>query len=210
MTSDRGYRLDTTEEIISAEAWAGEHWTGAVSKLGGIVRLSARGKCHPGKLPCWQITILPTLRELAPLAGFPYRGVTALRTLAAPPSLSDSSIVSGIAASSLNLLLTPLVQRLGTVACTVFVSKLRRILGRGGASCEGTMRPSRRAARQRVQPFERIHHRSGMARPTLVGKQLQGTPAVLHRVVPRNPAPVLQAEGCAQARPRVQDPIRSL
>ena len=199
MTSDRGYRLDTTEEIISAEARAGEHWTGAVSKLGGIVRLSARGKCHPGKLPCRQITILPTLRELAPLAGFLYRGVTALRTLtapprsASPPSLSDSSIVSGIATSSLNLLLTPLVQRLGTVACTVFVSKLRRILGRGGASCEGTMRPSRRAARQCVQPFERIHHRSGIARPTLVGKQPQGTPAVLHRVVPRNPAPVLQA-----------------
>ena len=40
MTSDRGYRLDTTEEIISAEARAGEHWTGAVSKLGGIVRLT--------------------------------------------------------------------------------------------------------------------------------------------------------------------------
>ncbi len=40
MTNDRGYRLDTTEEIISAESWAGEHWTGAVSKLGEIVRLT--------------------------------------------------------------------------------------------------------------------------------------------------------------------------
>ena len=44
-----------------------------------------------------------------------------------------------------------------------------------------------------VQPFEHIHHRPGIARSTPIGKQLQGTPAVLHSVVPANPAPVLQA-----------------
>ena len=42
-----------------------------------------------------------------------------------------------------------------------------------------------------VQAFEYIYHRSGIA--PFVGKQLQGAPAVLHRVVPANPTPVLQA-----------------
>ena len=80
--------------------------------------------------------------------GFLDRGVTVLRTLAAPlrsassRSLSTSSIVPIDATSSSDLLMTPLVWRLGTVVCTVLVSKLRRIPGRGGASWEATIRPS--------------------------------------------------------------------
>ena len=60
------------------------------------------------------------------------------------------------------------------------------------------------------QPLEHIHHRSGIARPSTIGKQLQGAPAVLHGVVPSNPASVLQTKDCVQAHPRVQDPIRGL
>ena len=47
MTNDRGYRLDTTGEIISAEARAGEHWTGAVSKARGNCPLKRQGKMSP-------------------------------------------------------------------------------------------------------------------------------------------------------------------
>ena len=61
-----------------------------------------------------------------------------------------------------------------------------------------------------IQPFEDIHHRSGVARPIHARQKLQSTPAVLHRVVPANPAPVLQAESCVEAHPPVQVPICGL
>ena len=51
-----------------------------------------------------------------------------------------------------------------------------------------------------VQPLEYFHHRPGIARPRLVGKQLQGAPAVFHRVVPSNPAPVRKLGGKASVR----------
>ena len=57
-------------------------------------------------------------------------------------SLSASSIAPVTTTASSSLVLTPLVWRLGTAVCTVLVSKLRRILGRGGASWEATIRPS--------------------------------------------------------------------
>ena len=44
-----------------------------------------------------------------------------------------------------------------------------------------------------VQCFKHFHRRPGIARSSLIGKQLQSAPAVLHSVVPSNPAPVLQA-----------------
>ena len=80
---------------------------------------------------------------------------------------SASSIVPIDATSSSDLLMTPLVWRLGTVVCTVLVSKLyldrEALPGRRPYALRVALRAS-------VQPFEHIHHRPGIARSTPIGK----------------------------------------